>query len=167
MMNINLTTNIKRFGYIPLLLFMTIPTNGQTVEQEKMAHLSFMVGEWLGTSTSYKNDTITKQVAAFEQIAYKVDKSVMTIDLNSESLQLHTVIYYDVQEETYYYTPYYKKGSKKYRGAYKDGQFMVWFNPTKRLIFGLTSEGNFQEYGETLTDGVWHKYFEDILSKMN
>ena len=138
---------------------------GQTVRQEKMAQLSYMVGEWIGTSTSYENDTIVKQGPAFEKVSYKLDSNIITIDLHSESLQLHTVIYYDEIDQTYYYNPYYKTGVGKYRGEYKEGQFMVWFSENRRLIFRLTPEGDFQEYGEKREQGVWKKYFEDILKK--
>lgn len=85
-MSIKLILTFRCFGFLILLLCMTIPTIGQTKAQEKMEHLSFMVGKWLGTSTSFKNDTITNQVAAFEQIGFKVEGHVMTIDLNSASL---------------------------------------------------------------------------------
>ena len=158
-------TNFKNYGFLFLLFFMTTSVSGQTVTQEKMAKLSFMVGEWIGTSTAFKNDTIAKQVPAFEHVAYKLAKNIITIDLNSASLQLHTVIYFDTEADTYYYTPYYERGSKRYKGEYKDGKFLVWFSPEKRLTFTLTPAGHFQEYGETLKDGVWHKYFEDILKK--
>jgi len=159
------SSKLRNFNCLLFMLFIGLSIHAQTIQQEKMKKLSFMVGEWVGTSTSFKNDSIVKQVAAFEKVTYKLAKNIITIDLNSESLQLHTVIYYDTEAATYYYTPYYKSGSKRYEGEYKDGKFLVWFNPEKRLTFTLTSEGHFQEYGETLVDGVWHKYFEDILKK--
>ena len=127
-----------------------------------MQQLSFMIGDWEGVSTSFKEAGNSK-VTAHEVVQYKVDKHVITLDLKSESLTLHTVIYYDEQEQTYYYCPFYKKGAGKYKGEYVDGQFLVSFNPTKRLVFQQSPEGYFHEYGETLKDGKWVKYFEDIL----
>lgn len=126
-----------------------------------MQQLHFMVGDWVGTSTTYKNGAIERQVPAFQKIQYVVDKSIITIDLHSETLQLHTVIYYDEQEQTYYYNPFYKKGAGKFVAAYVDGRLVVTRNETTRFIFHQPSKGTFQEYGEKLEDGKWVKYFED------
>ena len=48
-----------------------------------MEKLNFMIGEWVGISTTYQNDTIAKQVPAFEKISYRLDKNLITIDLQS------------------------------------------------------------------------------------
>ena len=127
-----------------------------------MAQLSFMVGNWGGPSKSYKA-TDTTTVLAHEIVSYKVDKHLITLDLDSEALKLHTVIYYDEKEQTYFYCPYYKKGAGKYRGSYRNGRFLVTFNENRRLIFQKSPEGYFHEYGEELKNGEWVKYFEDLL----
>jgi hypothetical protein len=137
----------------------------QSEQQEKMALLSFMVGDWVGTSRSFKEGE-TIAVPAYETIQYKIDQHIITIDLLSETLLIHTVIYYDPDEATYYYCPYYKNGAAKYRGEFKDGKFLVWFNESRRLTFHLTPQGEFQEYGENLIDGQWQKYFEDTFKTM-
>jgi len=166
MMCIKLISNFRNPQYFSIILFFVMNSFfAQSIQQEKMQKLSYIVGEWIGTSTSFKNDTIVKQVAAFENVHYKLDKSIITIDLHSESLQLHTVIYYDEKNKKYCYQPYYKTGVGNYYGEYADGKFTVWFNEKRRLIFQLTPEGHFQEYGEKLEKGQWHKYFEDILKK--
>ncbi|MEL6560453.1 MAG: hypothetical protein AAFQ94_19845 [Bacteroidota bacterium] len=139
--------------------------SGQNIKKEKMAELSFMIGDWIGTSTSYSDGSITQQGPAFEKIAYKLDGELITVDLHSTSLQLHTVIYYEPQDETYYYCSFSKRRAGKFRGEVKDGKFWVWFSDTYRLVFQQTPEGEFMEYGETLKDGKWSKSFKDVLTK--
>ncbi len=162
-----ITTISKLKTYYGLVLFLIIANSvcAQTSQQEHMQKLSFMIGDWVGTSVSYENDTISKQVRASEKIRYRLDKNIITIDLESEALKLHTVIYYDEKEATYYYNTYYKNGAGKYVGEYKDGKFIVWPTKNKRFIFNLTDQGNFQEYGEKFENGKWTKYFEDNFKK--
>ena len=138
----------------------------QTTSAKKMAQLSFMVGDWEGISKSFQEDG-TKEVMAHELVQYKVDGHLITIDLESESLKLHTVIYYDEKDKTYYYCPFYKSGSGKYKGELENGAFRVWFSKERRLLFTKTSEGAFHEYGERLQEGNWVTYFEDILPLKN
>ena len=83
----------------------------QSIKKEKMRQLDFMVGEWIGTSTIYEDGVVTKQVPAFEKISYDLDSSILVVELKSELLQLHTIIYYNDAEGTYYYHPFSKKGS--------------------------------------------------------
>lgn len=146
-----------------LLFFLLNSAFGQTAQQKAMQKLDFMVGDWLGTSTTFERDSVLRQVPAFEQIRYKLDQSILTIDLHSETLQLHTVIYYAPEDSTYYYQPYYKNGAGKYRAAFQDGKLIVSPSPTKRFIFERTPEGYFREYGEKYEKGRWIKYFEDIF----
>jgi len=145
-----------------ILLFFGYFMCAQATSAKKMEQLSYMIGDWEGVSTSF-GKTGNKQVKAHELVQYKVNQHIITLDLVSESLTLHTVIYFDEKEQTYYYCPFYKKGAGKYKGSYEDGMFVVKFNDQKRLIFKRTPEGYFHEYGEILKDGIWKKYFEDIL----
>ena len=147
-----------------LILFGLYSVQGasQASSSEQMAKISFMIGDWEGVSTTFLEKG-SKEVKAHEVVQYKVDKHLITLDLDSETLKLHTVIYYDEEEQTYYYCPYYKKGTGKYRGRYEDGKFLVSFSGEKRLVFQQTPEGYFHEYGEKLQEGAWVKYFEDIL----
>lgn len=163
-----MTLNFNPRLYFTFLLFFLAlnATLGQSVQQEKMKQLNYMIGDWLGTSTLYKNDTIDKQVPAFEKIAYKLDQNIITIDLQSESLQLHTIIYYDETAETYYYNPYSSKGARKLTAKFEDGKFIVKASENSRFIFTLTPEGDFHEYGERFENGKWSKFFEDILKRM-
>jgi hypothetical protein len=153
-----------------ILVFVFIPNNklnAQSKPNEMMGKLNFMVGDWIGTSTSFKNDTIVKQVPAHQKISYKLDSNIITIDLKSETLQLHTVIYFDKKERKFYYNPFYINGAGKYIAEVKEGRLIVWPNENTRFIFQLTSKGNFQEYGENLVDGKWIKYFEDNFNKVH
>ena len=156
----------KHTFHILLFVFIVNLANAQSIKKEKMEKLAFMVGKWVGTSKSFSENN-TKQIPAYEEINYKLNNTLITLDLMSEALKLHTLIYYDEDDQTYYYCPFSERGTGKYRGEYKDNKFMVWFNESRRLIFQLTSDGYFQEYGESLKEGKWEKYFEDTLKPMH
>ncbi|MEM9075975.1 MAG: hypothetical protein AAGC43_03005 [Bacteroidota bacterium] len=128
-----------------------------------MELLSFMVGEWIGTSKIYENGLVTQEGSAYENISYDLDKNILVIELNTEMLQLHTIIYYDEKDSTYYYYPFSKRGVNRYPAEFKNGQLIVNSSETKRFIFGRTAGGGFREYGEELVNGNWVKYFEDAF----
>lgn len=128
-----------------------------------MEQLSFMVGEWIGTSKVYEDGKVSQQGSAYEKISYDLDKNILVIELNTEMLQLHTIIYYDEKDSTYYYYPFSKRGVGRYPAKYKDGQLVVSPSDTKRFIFSRTADGGFREHGEQLVDGEWVKYFEDTF----
>ena len=151
-----------------LLLFFTLQhVSSQTTKQEQMSKLKFMVGNWVGVSKSFENGKVVKEIPAYEKIAYKVDGHIITIDLHSESLQLHTVLYYDESEELFYYNPFYKRGAGKYKAYLEDGILVVKPTAEKRFIFRPTESGGFQEYGEELINGEWVKYFEDTFKRVD
>lgn len=133
----------------------------QNIKEEKMNDLSFMVGDWVGTSSVYKEGKISKQVPAFQKISYDISKHIIVVELHSSLLQLHTIIYYDEKDEQYYYYPFSKRGVSKSPASYQDGKLVVQPNKNTRFIFSKTSENTFQEYGEKLIDGTWVKTFED------
>ena len=128
-----------------------------------MEQLNFLIGEWVGTSKIYENGVVSKQCPAFENISYDLDKNILVIELNTEFLQLHTIIYYDEKDQKYYYYPFSKRGVGKYPAEYKDGQLVVSRDEKTRYIFRSTPEGGFQEYGEKLINGKWTKTFEDTF----
>ena len=146
-------------------LCLSFQGKAQKEEKEPMSKLAFMTGNWQGTSTSYKDDGTSASVKAQEHIQYIMDSTLITLDLNSPSLRLHTVIRYDYKEKTYYYNPFTKSSQGSYKGFYEDGKFMVYFSETRRLTFTLTDKGQFHEYGEKLVNDKWTKYFEDILDR--
>lgn len=159
---------IKKLTHTKLiLLFMTAQTltsltYGQEMEKTQMAKLSFLIGNWSGNSYSFtKNDTT--KVKANESANYILDGNIITLDVTSATIQLHTLISYSIKDNCYYYQPFSKTGGGKYKGKLIDGKFIVHFNPENRLIFEKTENGEFHEYGEALSDGLWKKYFEDIL----
>jgi len=84
-------------------------------------------------------------------------------ELNTEFLQLRTIVNYDEQDEKYYYHRFSRDGAAIYPAEFKDGQLLVWRDDKTRFFFGRTAEGDFQEYGEKLIDGKWTKYFEDTF----
>lgn len=152
---------ITKYYYLIVILLITNAVFSQNEKQEKMELLNFMVGEWIGTSKIYDNGKLSKEGSAYQKINYDLDKSILVIELNTEFLQLHTIIYYDEKDATYYYYPFSKRGVSKYPAEYKDGKLIVNSSESNRFIFSTTSEGGFREYGESLIEGKWVKYFED------
>lgn len=142
-------------------LTLTVSAIGQNTSQEKMKDLGYMIGDWVGTSSTYRNGTIDKEVPAFQKISYDLDSTIIVIELHSELLQLHTIIRYDDKDHTYYYYPFSKKGINKSPAEYKGGQLIVWSSESNRYIFRRTGRNSFQEYGEKLINNKWVKYFED------
>ena len=71
--------NHRTYYCFAIILFAVNSALGQTSSQEQMEKLNFMIGEWIGVSTTYQNDTIAKQVSAAEKISYKLNKNLFTI----------------------------------------------------------------------------------------
>jgi hypothetical protein len=126
-----------------------------------MEQLNFMIGQWVGTTKIYENGVVTRQGSAYENISYELDKSILVIELNTEFLQLHTIIYYDEKDQKYYYYRFSKSGVARYPAEYNEEQLIVWKDEKTRFFFGRTADGGFQEYGEQLMNGKWIKIFED------
>lgn len=153
----------SQYIYVIALVFLYNSAFAQNLKQEKMEQLGFLVGEWIGTSKIYENGLLTRQGAAYEHISYDLDKSILVIELNTEFLQLHTIINYDEEDQKYYYHRFSKEGAARYPAEYKDGQLIVWKDEKTRFFFGSTPEGGFQEYGEQFINGEWTKTFEDTF----
>lgn len=139
----------------------------QNTKQEQMGKLAFMVGNWVGVSKGFEDGKVVREEPAYEKITYKVDQHIITIDLHSESLQLHTVLFYDEEEKLFYYNPFYKNGAGKYKAYLENGALVVKPSSSKRFIFRPTDNGGFQEYGEERIDGKWVKYFEDTFTRVD
>ncbi len=145
------------------LIILSNTAIAQTLQQEKMAQLSFLVGEWVGTSRIYEGGVVTKEGAAFEHISYDLDHSILVIKLNTEFLQLHTIVTYDVGDQMYHYNRFSKDGSAVYPAKYEDGKFIVMRDEKTRFYFTSTEDGGFREYGEQLVHGEWVRTFEDTF----
>lgn len=156
-------SHLKASKFIPLILIFVLSNSvfGQSLKKAKMEQLNFLIGEWVGTTKAYENGVVTRQGTAYENISYDLDKSILVIELNTEFLQLHTIVYYDETDQKYYYHRFSKEGAARYPAEFKDGQLIVWKDEKTRFFFGSTSEGDFQEYGEQLINGEWIKTFED------
>lgn len=154
---------VPKYVYFIILIFAHISVFGQNIKQEKMEQLNFMIGEWVGTTKVYENGVVARQGSAYENISYDLDKSILVIELNTEFLQLHTIINYDEKDQKYYYYRFSKGGAARYPAEYKDGQLIVWRDEKTRFFFSRTQEGGFQEYGEQLVNGEWKKIFEDTF----
>ncbi len=144
-----------------VILFLPHAASSQNTSREKMQQLDFLVGEWIGTSRGYQDGKVTREEPAYESISYDLDSSILVVQLNSQSLQLHTIIQYDEKEGTYYYYPFSKRGVRPAPASLVDGRLIVQPNEKLRFIFGPTPDGGFREYGEQLVDGKWVKYFQD------
>ena len=144
------------------LLLLSNVLVAQGPKQEKMEQLHFLVGEWVGTSKIYENGVLAKEGAAYEHISYDLEKNILVIELNTEFLQLHTVILYDEKDQKYYYHRFSKDGAAVYPAEFKE-ELIVWRDENTRFFFGSTPEGRFREYGEQLINGKWVKTFEDTF----
>ena len=154
---------VHKYFFQAVLCFAPLGAFSQQLQQEKMEQLQFMTGEWVGTSRIYENGMLTREGAAYENIQYDLDTGILVIELNTAFLQLHTIIYYDEQDEQYYYHRFSQKGAARYPAEYRDGQFMVMKDENTRFILGSTPDGGFREYGEQRINGVWTKIFEDTF----
>ena len=103
----------KAFIYLFFLnlFFQSKPSFAQSIKQEKMEQLNFLVGEWTGTTKVYENGTVTKEGPAFEKVYYDLDKSILVIELNTVYLQLRTIITYNEKDENYTYHRFSKDGA--------------------------------------------------------
>lgn len=156
---------INQFLIIAFLsLIFTDHIQAQPNQIEKMKQLDDMIGDWVGVSQQIKDDTIEKEVPAYESIKYGLDSHIIIIDLKSETLVLHTIIQYDEEDETYYYHPFSKNGTGKYPAHFEDGKLIVVPKETVRYVFTLSEDGNFTEYGERLIDNKWVRYFQDVFT---
>jgi len=153
----------SKFFYLYVLIFLSSSIFAQNIKKDKMEQLNFLIGEWVGTSKVYKNGIVTKQGSAYEKISYDLDKNILVIELNTEFLQLRTIINYDEKDKKYYYHRFSKDGAARYPAEYKDGKLIVRRDEKTRFFFGRTAEGDFREYGEQLINGKWVKFFEDTF----
>lgn len=153
----------RKYLYFSTLFFLTQSAFAQNMEPDKMEQLSYLVGEWVGTTKVFENGVLAKEGAAYEKISYDLDKRILVIELNTEFLQLHTIINYHQEDQKYYYHRFSKEGAAIYPAEFKDGQFIVRKDDKTRFFFIGTPGGGFQEYGEQLVNGEWIRTFEDTF----
>ncbi|WP_442265689.1 hypothetical protein ACSIGC_15525 [Tenacibaculum sp. ZS6-P6] len=154
---------MKSIKLIIVFFCVIFVVNAQESEKQALQKLSFLIGDWQGTSISYGKDGV-KKVSVTENVSYLMDGNLIQLNVKSPWIALHTIVSYNLKDKNYYYYPFTKNGNKQgYKGEVVDGNFMVYFNESRRLIFTKTEKGEFHEFGERLVNGVWEKYFEDIL----
>ncbi|MCA6075019.1 hypothetical protein [Fulvivirga sedimenti] len=154
---------VVAYFFFIVLVFLNNSIFSQNLKQEKMENLNYLIGEWVGTSKIYENGVLVKQGSAYEYISYDLDKNILVIELNTEFLQLHTIILYDENDQKYYYHRFSKNGAARYSAEFKDGQLIVWKDDKTRFFFRNTPDGGFQERGEQLINGKWIITFEDTF----
>ncbi len=151
---------LKHFFIIGFLI-AALSGHTQSTKHPEMAKLSYLVGEWVGESTLFKGEKISSKEPAFEEISYDLNGAILVINLNTESLKLHTIINYSQTDSCYYYTPFSEQGSRRLKANLNDQKLTVHASKTKRFIFESNGDNGFREYGEVNTNGKWTLYFED------
>lgn len=151
-------------GFVLVFILCTEVITAQDIKRDKMEQLSFLVGEWVGTTKVIENGLVTKKGAAYEKISYDLDRSILVIELNTEFLQLRTIVTYQEKDQKYYYHRFSKDGTAIYPAEFTDGQLIVWRDADTRFFFGSTPDGGFREYGEKRIDGEWVRFFEDTFT---
>ena len=135
----------KASKYLYFIVFIFLFSSVFAQKKEKMEQLNFMVGEWIGTTKIYENGVVVKQGAAYENISYDLEKSILVIELKTEFLQLHTIITYNEEDQKYNYHRFSKDGAAIYPAEFKDGQLIVWRDEKTRFFFGKSPDEGFQE----------------------
>lgn len=164
----NLKNKISRYAIIAFLFIINQTLSGQSIEKEAMSKLSFMIGNWKGSGTSFPEKEGSKY-DVLSKVTYDLDGELLVLRHRSfreatAVLSLHTVIYYNKEDQYYYYNAYTKRGSRPFKGKITNDKLVLYLGENYRLIFQKTEEGKFNEYGEKLVDNKWIKNFEDILS---
>jgi len=139
----------------------------QSEEQKAMKKLSFLIGDWKGSGTSYPTKE-NKPYDVISNVSYDLDGELLVLRHRSTRgdktvLALHTLIYFNKEDGFYYYNAYRRSGARPFKCKLNDGIFICEINGNYRLTFRKTKEGNFNEFGQRLIDGKWVKNFEDIL----
>ena len=147
-----------------LCFFLSI--HAQTAEQKAMKKLSFMIGDWKGTGTSYPKAE-NKPYETKATVRYDLDGELIVLRHRSmrdskNILALHTLIYYNKEDGFYYYNAYRRSGARPFQCKVNEGKLICEINGNYRLTFQRTDKGEFNEFGERLIDGKWVKNFEDI-----
>lgn len=152
---------------IYLLCLLTSSTLlAQTPEQLAMKKLSFMVGDWSGSGTSYPTEK-NKPYQTKATVRYDLDGELIVLRHRSirdqkTILALHTLIYYNKKDGFYYYNAYRRSGARPFKCKVTDGKLLCEINGNYRLTFQRTKKGEFNEFGQRLIDGKWVKNFEDL-----
>ena len=77
----------------------------------------------------------SKKVQRYEKISYDLGGSILVIELNTEFLQLRTIVTYDEKDQKYYYHRFSKDGAAVYPAEFKDGQLMSYGEMTRLVFF--------------------------------
>ncbi len=156
------------FTAITIIFFVNSTlVSAQSAEQKAMKKLSFLIGDWKGSGTSFPKEE-NKPYDVISTVEYDLDGELLVLRHRSTRgdktvLALHTLIYFNKEDGHYYYNAYRRNGARPFKCKLNDGQFICEINGNYRLTFQKTKEGNFNEFGQRLIDGKWVKNFEDIL----
>ncbi len=152
----------------------TAPLETGSAEQLAISKLDFLTGRWEGPGTVFRSDGSQTYYTDYEHVRFDLENSLLLINATGKNedgeitYSLHTVIYYDAESQNYIYTPYSRTGaSGSFQCKLEERPRLLCYteDTTYRLIFQRLENGQWNEYGERLTDGdVWEKNFETILN---
>lgn len=167
----NTIRSIHIFILFSFILSFCSLSLAQSPEQQALKELSFLIGDWKGTGQSYLKEG-SKPYDVLSNVSYDLDGELLVLKHRSfrgetPVLSLRTLIYFNQKDQHYYYNAYTKSGTRPFKCQLHSQQFICKRGNDYRLIFQLTDEGEFNEYGEKLVDGQWQKNFEDILKPSN
>jgi len=167
------TMSKKALLYIFVFLFgLPAQSFAQSVEQNAMSKLSFLVGNWSGEGISY-NDGNESTYYDSEFVRYDLDGQLLLINAKGSvegktRYELHTVIHFDAKSGKYIYSPYTAKGTRPFTCQLLNKQLLCYSQKKEfRLVFQRLTNGLWNEYGERKVDGKWQKTFETKLSAVN
>ena len=156
--------------FLPASYSQTIALSEQQIAMEK---LSFLIGKWEGRGISYDDKGNTSSYFDTEKVWFDVQNSLLIIQANGFKddqpfYGIHTVIYYDINKQHYWYNPYTATGARAFECHLDEQVFKCYIaDKTFRLTFQLTEKGQWNEFGERLVNGSWQKTFETVLGRAN
>ena len=149
--------------------YQSLAADTESVQQKAMKKLSFLVGSWAGEGKSFDDEGNVSTYYDTEDVWYDVQESVLVIQArgfrdDEQFYGIHTIIYFDEKAGHYWYNPYTANGSRPFSCDLKEKAFLCFTgDKTFRLTFQRTESGQWNEFGERLKDGTWHKTFETLL----
>ncbi|MBO1255478.1 hypothetical protein J3L16_07245 [Alteromonas sp. 5E99-2] len=164
-------TQYRNYILLLFILLNTMAVKAETVQQSAMKKLSFLVGSWAGDGQSFDDKGGASSYYDTEDVWFDVQESVLIIQAkgfrnNEQFYGIHTVIYYDEENKHYWYNPYTAKGARPFSCTLSEQVFAcLTESETFRLTFQRTKNGLWNEFGERLVDGTWHKTFETRLKE--
>lgn len=170
---------MKKITFLILILFEVVfCTQAQNYEtdsivQEEVLKLNFLIGEWKGTGWIIGQDMIKRAFDQTENVQFKLDSTALLIEgkgvSNGKIVQeALAIITYQGESNQYDFQSFLPSGQKgTYKSELTDG-VLYWY-PTNfiRYIIRVSEQGQWYEVGEINKVGNWYQFFEMTLDKVN